>query len=160
MRQPSKSALFEAAKAWDAARVKALIETSPDLICAVDPKGRTAIHFACSMKPGTRALGEANGVKTVTALLNGGADLELAAPGEEDEEDFRATPSGSPSRAARTQLSCDSCWSAEPMQASRSGPSSGGMTTQCVGNSSKAGPDSIFWRMARRQSFMPRGSSV
>jgi uncharacterized protein len=41
---------------------------------------------------GARALGEANGLKTVMALLDGGADLEFAAPGEEDEEDFRATP--------------------------------------------------------------------
>jgi ankyrin repeat protein len=92
MRRPSKSALFEAAKAWDAARVKALIEASPALVRAVDPKGRTALHLACSMKPGARALGEADGLKTVTALLDGGADLEFAAPGEEDEEDFRATP--------------------------------------------------------------------
>jgi uncharacterized protein len=92
MRRPSKSALFEAAKAWDGARVKTLIEASPDLIRAVDPKGRTALHLACSMKPGAPALGEANGLKTVMALLDGGADLELAAPGEEDEEDFRATP--------------------------------------------------------------------
>jgi ankyrin repeat protein len=92
MRRPSKSALFEAAKAWDAARVRALIEASPDLVRAVDPKERAALHLACSVKPGASALGEANGVETVTALLDGGADLELAAPGTEDEEDFRATP--------------------------------------------------------------------
>jgi uncharacterized protein len=92
MRRPSKSALFEAAKAWDAARVKAMIEASPGLVRDVDAKGRTALHLACSMKPGARALGEANGLETVMALLDGGADLEFAAPGEEDEEDFRATP--------------------------------------------------------------------
>jgi uncharacterized protein len=92
MRRPSKSALFEAAKAWDAGLVKALIQASPDLVRAVDRKGRTALHLACSIKPGARALGEANGLKTVMALLDGGADLEFAAPGEEDEDDFRATP--------------------------------------------------------------------
>lgn len=92
MRQPSKSALFEAAKAWDIPRVKALLEASPALARAVDPKGRTALHLACAKKPGARALGEANGLKTVTALLDGGAELERAPPGEEDEEDFRATP--------------------------------------------------------------------
>jgi ankyrin repeat protein len=92
MRRPSKSALFEAAKTWDAAGVKALIEASPELIRAVSPKGRTALHLACGVKPGSGALGEANGLETVTALLDGGADLEFAAPGEKDEEDFRATP--------------------------------------------------------------------
>jgi uncharacterized protein len=91
-RRPSKSALFDAAKAWDAAPVKALIEACPDLVRAVDPKGRAALHLACAVKPGAPHLGEANGVKTVTALLEAGADLEFAAPGEEDEEDFRATP--------------------------------------------------------------------
>jgi uncharacterized protein len=92
MRRLPKSALFEAAKAWDAARVKALTEVSPDLVRAVDPRGRAALHLACSVKPGARALGEASGIETVTALLDGGADLEFAALGEEDEEDFRATP--------------------------------------------------------------------
>jgi ankyrin repeat protein len=92
MGRPSKSALFEAARAWDASRVRALIEASADLVRAVDPSGRTALHLACSVKPGARALGEANGLETVTALLNGGAELEFAAPGEEDEGDFRATP--------------------------------------------------------------------
>jgi ankyrin repeat protein len=92
MRRPSKSALFGAAKAWDAALVRAQIDASPDLVRAVDAKGRAALHLACGVKPDTPDRGETDGVKTVTALLEAGADLELAAPGEEDEGDFRATP--------------------------------------------------------------------
>ena len=36
--------------------------------------------------------GEPHGIKTVTALLDAGAGLEVAVPMDEDEEDFRATP--------------------------------------------------------------------
>jgi len=51
-----------------------------------------ALHLACGVKPGNGKLGESNGIKTVTALLDAGAGLEAEVPMEEDEEDFRATP--------------------------------------------------------------------
>jgi len=92
MRQPSKSALFAAAKAWDAAAVHALLVASPDLAGATDAKGRTALHLACAVQPAGPTLGEPNGIKTVTALLTAGAGLETAVPMDEDEGDFRATP--------------------------------------------------------------------
>jgi ankyrin repeat protein len=38
------------------------------------------------------ALGESDGIEPVSVLLEAGADLELAAPMDEDEGDFRATP--------------------------------------------------------------------
>jgi ankyrin repeat protein len=91
MRQPSKSAVFAAAKAWDAAAIDAFVTASPDLVHASDPKGRTALHLACAVKPGGLMLGEPNGIETVTALLKSGADLERAVPMDEDEGDFRAT---------------------------------------------------------------------
>jgi uncharacterized protein len=90
--RPSKTALFGAAKSWNAARVRTLIEASPLLVSAVDPKGRGALHLACSAKPDGAALGESNGIETVATLLNAGADLELAVSMEADEGDFRATP--------------------------------------------------------------------
>ena len=89
---PSKTALFKAAKAWDAAAVKAMLTAAPALVTATDPKVRTALHMACAVRPGGKGLGEANGIKTVTALLEAGSDLEAEVPMEEDEEDFRATP--------------------------------------------------------------------
>jgi uncharacterized protein len=92
MNRPTKTALFDAAKSWDAARVRTLIEVSPVLLSAVDAKGRSALHLACSVKPGGAALGEATGIETIATLLNAGADLELAASMEADEGDFRATP--------------------------------------------------------------------
>jgi len=91
-RKPSKTALFEAAKAWDAARVRTIVAEAPVLIDATDPKGRMALHLACGVRPGAKGLGEPSGIRTATVLLEAGAHLEAAVPMEEDEEDFRATP--------------------------------------------------------------------
>lgn len=91
-RRPSKTALFEAAKRWDAAEAKAVLAAAPTLVAATDPKNRMALHLACAVRPGANGLGERNGIRTATALLEAGADLEAAVPMEEDEEDFRATP--------------------------------------------------------------------
>jgi uncharacterized protein len=91
-RAPSKTGLFTAAKAWNVAAIAPMLAMAPGLAQATDPKGRTALHMACAVKPGAKGLGESNGIKTVTALLRGGAQLEAEAPMEEDEEDFRATP--------------------------------------------------------------------
>ena len=46
MRPPSKTALFEAARRWDAAAVKAVLAVAPALVRATDPKGRMALHMA------------------------------------------------------------------------------------------------------------------
>ncbi|CCE07120.1 hypothetical protein BRAS3843_1970004 [Bradyrhizobium sp. STM 3843] len=89
--KPSKSALFEAAKRWDAVSVAALTKAAPEFVRATDPKGRTALHVACAVKP-AEGLGEPDGIKTVTALLKAGADLEAHVPMPEEEGDFRANP--------------------------------------------------------------------
>jgi uncharacterized protein len=87
--KPSKTALFEAAKRWDAAGITALLKAAPELIHATDPKGRTALHIACAAPPGPKQ-GEPSGIKTVTTLLKAGAELEAHAPMPEEEGDFRA----------------------------------------------------------------------
>jgi ankyrin repeat protein len=92
MRRPTKTAAFEAAKAWNAAALQALLSASPDLARATDSRGRTALHMGCAVRPGGATLGEPSGIATVSALLKEGADLEAAAPMDEDEGDFRATP--------------------------------------------------------------------
>src|SRR5215213_556989 len=89
--RPSKTALFDAVKRWDAAAVKALLKAAPALLNATDPKGRTALHIACAVPPGPQC-GEANGIATVTALLKAGADLETHVPMPEEEGGFRANP--------------------------------------------------------------------
>jgi ankyrin repeat protein len=89
--KPSKTALFDAARRWDAAAVAALLKAAPGLVNAPDPNGRQAIHIACAAPPG-RKQAEPNGVKTVTALLKAGADLEAFVPMPEEEGDFRANP--------------------------------------------------------------------
>ena len=91
-RSPTKTALFEAAKTWNVAAVKALVGAAPALVGATDPKGRTALHMACAVRPGSKGLGEPSGIRTVTALLEANADFEAAVPMDEDEEDFRANP--------------------------------------------------------------------
>jgi uncharacterized protein len=92
MKAPSKTALFKAAKRWDIAPVKTILAADPDLAQARDPRGRTALHIACAVKPGSDVLGELNGIKTVTALLKAGAGLEVEVPMDEDDGDFCATP--------------------------------------------------------------------
>ena len=87
--RPSKTALFEAAKRWDAAAIAALLKAAPELVQARDQRGRTALHIACSSQPGPKQR-EPNGIKTVTALLKAGAELEAHAPMPEEEGDFRA----------------------------------------------------------------------
>jgi uncharacterized protein len=92
MARVSKTALFEAAKAWDTAAIESLLAARPELIAATDPKGRTALHIACNVKPGGAALGEPNGIQTATALLKAGAKLDAEMPPDERDGDFRATP--------------------------------------------------------------------
>ena len=92
MRRPTKTAAFEAARVWNAAALQALLRASPDLAHAVNSRGRTALHLACAVPPDGAMLAEPHGIATVSALLGAGADLEAAAPMDEDEGDFRATP--------------------------------------------------------------------
>ncbi|MFB9122187.1 ankyrin repeat domain-containing protein [Paraburkholderia dipogonis] len=78
---------------WDWQTVAALLVAAPELVAASDPQGLTALHRACEVKPGSSTqLVEPNGIKTITTLLEAGADLERAVPMDEDEGDFRATP--------------------------------------------------------------------
>ncbi|MFM0073568.1 ankyrin repeat domain-containing protein [Paraburkholderia sediminicola] len=93
MGKPSRTALFAAVRMWDWPTVAALLAAAPELVEASDPQGHTALHRACSVKPGSNPqLVELNGIRTVTILLEAGADLEQAVPMDEDEGDFRATP--------------------------------------------------------------------
>ena len=92
MQRVSKTAMFQAARTWDAAALESMLEASPELVAATDLKGRTAFHLACAVKPGDAALGEPDGRRTSATLLKAGADLEAEMPVDEDEGDFRATP--------------------------------------------------------------------
>jgi hypothetical protein len=86
----SKSALSIAAKSWDFAAVTALLRAAPQLVRAIDPKGRMALHIACGAKASSKD--DPSGLKTVAALLKAGAGLEDIVPMDEDEGDFRANP--------------------------------------------------------------------
>src|SRR6185503_11212601 len=88
----TKTALFEAAKRWEAGAVRVILAAMPALAKATDPKGRTALHIACAVDPKGGKLGEKDGTKTVAALLAHGAELEAFVPMPADEGDFRANP--------------------------------------------------------------------
>jgi uncharacterized protein len=93
MVRPSRTALISASRMWDWATVAALLVAAPELVAVNDPQGHTALHRACAVKPGSSPqLVEPNGIKTITTLLEAGAELEQAVPMDEDEGDFRATP--------------------------------------------------------------------
>jgi len=96
MRPATKTALFAAATAWDAAAIATLLAAAPALAAATDLKGRTALHLACAARADHKRLGErrgdTDGTKTVAALLRGGCALEAIVPMDEDEGDFRANP--------------------------------------------------------------------
>lgn len=79
MPKPSKTTLFNAAKAWDAPACAAILKQAPDLAAATDPKGRTALHIACGVELGKKGLGESDGTKTVAALIRGGCDINAIA---------------------------------------------------------------------------------
>jgi hypothetical protein len=72
----SKTALFAAAKRWDAKSLAALLSAAPQLIDAIDRHGRKAVHIACSVKPGTRGTLERNGLRTMSLLFRRGAGLQ------------------------------------------------------------------------------------
>jgi ankyrin repeat protein len=88
----TKTALFDAAKQWEAGAVRTIVTTLPALATATDPKGRTALHIACAVDPKGKSLGEKDGTRTAAALLAAGAELEAFVPMPEDEGEFRANP--------------------------------------------------------------------
>lgn len=88
----TKTALFEAARSWEAGAVRVIATAMPSLAKATDPRGRTALHIACAVDPKGKSLGEKDGTRTAAALLATGAALEAFAPMPADEGDFRANP--------------------------------------------------------------------
>lgn len=90
MAKPSKTAWFNAAKSWDFVAIKSLLKAEPALLQSTDPKGLNALHMACAVKPGRKGLHEPNGLKTVTALLDAGIDIESVAFTDTDGGEWRA----------------------------------------------------------------------
>ncbi|TDS84592.1 ankyrin repeat domain-containing protein [Comamonas sp. JUb58] len=94
MSLPSKTALFAAAKRWDAALVAEVLAQTPQWAQAVDGKGRTALQVACGVSPQNAqiaASADASGLETVASLLAAGAPLEAEVAMGECNGDFRAT---------------------------------------------------------------------
>jgi len=90
MKKPSKTAWFNAAQCWDYRGVKEVLREAPELLAATNPKGLNALHLACAVRPGKPGLHEENGIKTVSALLDAGIDIESVAFRDDEGSEWRA----------------------------------------------------------------------
>ncbi len=90
MKRPSKTAWFHAAQSWDYHRVKEVLREAPELAAATNPRGLNALHLACGVRPEKPGLHEASGIRTVTALLDAGIDIESIAFKDDDGSEWRA----------------------------------------------------------------------
>jgi len=87
----SKTALFAAAREWDARAVRQLLARSPELIGARDARGRTGLHL-CAATPAPAGSGDhAQSIATVREFLKAGADIDTFHEIPDGDEIFRAT---------------------------------------------------------------------
>ncbi len=75
---------------WDYRQVMELLSEAPELLTAANPKGLNALHMACAVRPGKPGLHEKYGIKTVTALLDAGINIESIAFRDDDGGEWRA----------------------------------------------------------------------
>lgn len=88
----SRSALFEAAKAWDVATARRLLAARPDLAIVSDPSARYALHY-CAKRTYVEHRAESDaGIETAQALVDAGTRFDVVQPILEDGEIFPATP--------------------------------------------------------------------
>jgi uncharacterized protein len=89
-RAASKTALFDAARAWRAADVAAIARERPELVAARDDRDRTALHVCARRAPKNAAAAKA-ALATARALVAAGADVNAIHEIPEDGEIFPAT---------------------------------------------------------------------
>ena len=90
-RPPSKTALFEAAKAWDSAAVKAMLAAASALVQATDPKGRMACTWRAPCDRAGKGLGERTASRS-HAIAGGRIGTWKAKCRWSPTRRFRATP--------------------------------------------------------------------
>jgi len=88
----SKSALFAAAKDWDARAVRRLLADAPNLIAARDAGGRTALHICAGSPLLGHASPPAASIATARELLKACADVNVVHEIPDGDEVFPATP--------------------------------------------------------------------
>jgi uncharacterized protein len=88
----SKTALFAAARDWDARAVRRALADAPDLVAARDARGRTALHI-CAGTPLLAQTSHASGsIATARELLKAGADVNVVHEIPDGREVSPATP--------------------------------------------------------------------
>lgn len=88
----SRTALFAAAKAWDAPSARRILAAKPALATATDASGRAALHVCAKRSYVEYRAESAQGMATVRALLDAGTPFDLVHPIPEERTTFPATP--------------------------------------------------------------------
>jgi uncharacterized protein len=88
----SKTALFAAAKDWDASVVRQLLMQSPDLVGVRDAKGRTALHICAGVSAQSNRARVPASIATARELLKAGMEINAVHEISDDNEIFPATP--------------------------------------------------------------------
>ena len=89
-RVASKTAFFEAARAWRTAEVAAMARETPKLVALRDDAGRTALHV-CSRRQPKDVAERKRALATARALVAAGADVNAVHEILDDSEIFPAT---------------------------------------------------------------------
>jgi ankyrin repeat protein len=88
----SRTALFNAAKAWDAEKVTALLKAEPELIRSRDARGRSALHICALSRWDGKSPSAHASIATARALIAAGEDVNVVHEIPDDGEMFPATP--------------------------------------------------------------------
>lgn len=88
----SKTALFAAAKDWDARAVRRSLAEAPGLVAARDARGRTALHVCAGTPLSAHASPASASIATARELLKAGAGVNAVHEIPDGREVFPATP--------------------------------------------------------------------
>jgi ankyrin repeat protein len=88
----SRTALFNAARAWDAGKVTELLKKNPELIRTRDARGRSALHLCALRRWDGKSPSAHAAVATARALIAAGEDINVVHEIPDEGEIFPATP--------------------------------------------------------------------
>jgi uncharacterized protein len=87
----SKTALFAAARAWEADKVTDLLLAKPELIALLDRSDRTALDVCAAVDLRSRTGVASDSVRTAEALIDAGLPVDRARIDDDDGEQFPLT---------------------------------------------------------------------
>lgn len=87
-----KRAFIKHVRNWEFATVRTALAKDPTLAVHVDKSGKQPLHHCAGINLADTKLPAANSLKTATALLNSGADINAVRIIIDNGEEFQATP--------------------------------------------------------------------